>query len=138
MNHECQSHIFPIATLIHKWYSCSFHRLNRQDGVNQENLDYSYEGIKFFLFELKNYCIHFLNITSWNTILWLKWRKCITWLPPKFQRRQDWGKIYTATQRKECLFNCIFFFYVLCILILEGSILNKTKLLVGLFMNNDC
>lgn len=51
MNHECQSHIFPIATLIHKWYSCSFHRLNRQDGVNQENLDYSYEGIKFFLFE---------------------------------------------------------------------------------------
>lgn len=54
MNHECQSHIFPIATLIHKWYSCLFYRLNRQDGVNQENLDYSYEGIKFFLFELLN------------------------------------------------------------------------------------
>lgn len=54
-------------------------------------------------------------------------------MPPKFQRRQDWGKIYTATQWKECLFNCIFF-YVLCILILEGLILNKTKILVGLLM----
>lgn len=53
MNHECQSHIFPIATLIHKWYSCSFHRLNRQDGVNQENLDYSYEGINSFCLNKK-------------------------------------------------------------------------------------
>lgn len=44
------------------------------------------------------------------------------------------GKIYTVTQWKECLFNCIFFFYVLCILILEGLILKKTKLLVGLSM----
>lgn len=53
LDNECsQNHIFYIAALVHKWYSCPFHRLNKQDGVNQENLDYSYEGIIFFLFQL--------------------------------------------------------------------------------------
>lgn len=126
LDNECQNHIFHIATLIHKCYSRPFHRLNRQDGVNQENLDYSYEGIKFFLFQLlywsffKDNIIHKIHFYNYNG-------ENVARLPPKFLVQQE--AKFTLQHSGKNVFFIAFLFYIQIMYtnILEGLILNRTN-----------